>query len=339
MTRVLVLAEYSPPPAPEPDPWPGIFQEIVTESGQKFPLQGEGAFARLRPGTKGYSFPPLTRYTGEAPELAGSWYMGTREEERPVFWPIMLWGGLTSQEWMDLEAKFFDLLHPYGTVYWTVTQPSGQTRRLKVRLVDDGDPAYETLPGLLNWNTYGLRLMAEYPFWRGNPVTATWANPLADAEFIDPDPEIALYVSELLQQSAITLVNPGDIMEYPQWWLHGPTTDPSVLTANGKEITVPFNIADGKTLVLDADPRNRRAVQINTPDLAETFDHQNATVQARLATGTDRTKELAESTRWGGLVRGTNTVAIDVPGTSAQVRVTLIPSYFRAYGVGSNAPA
>jgi hypothetical protein len=106
---------------------------------------------------------------------------------------------------------------------------------------------------LVGWDSYGITLVAEQPFWTGDPVVKSFAPPPEPLPFFDPTgPQIVNIGSSYSVENA-TMDNPGDVASYPRWYVDGETTAASVGIGD-TIVDVPFTVPAGTCLVIDSDP-------------------------------------------------------------------------------------
>lgn len=251
MTTVVYAAPYAPP-APPPDPWPGIRHIWTGADGVSWEFSNPASGARLAPGARGFTMPPFERYISTAAGVPGSRYLGYRAAPREVFWPVQIFQDTSSQEWLDYDAAFWRGLSPDVPGTWTIIQPNGRSRSIRLRLAEDGDPAWEFAPGLIGWATYGVTLIADDPFWRGNPIVSPrWGQGLDDPPFTGyADAGPPFFIARASTIATARLTNPGDVEAWPLWTITGPTTAVT-LRVGTDEVGVPFPLLDAQTLTID----------------------------------------------------------------------------------------
>jgi len=230
--------------------------------GSVWDLSGFDSGVSLGAGVRGMSMPPVQRFTSDSPGVHGSRWRGSRTQEREVFWPLRVYHAARSQEWLDYDAAFWRTMHPDHTGVWTVTQPNGQSRSLRLRCVDDGQQAFDTDPALLGWARYGVTLVAEQPYWEGEPVTRAWkvGAPVSFFGSGPGGPPFTISPGSTLANAEID--NLGDIDAWPVWTIYGPT-DSVTVGVNGRTVTVPFPVAYGGRLTIDTRPSAQTAIDGN----------------------------------------------------------------------------
>ncbi|EYR64679.1 hypothetical protein N866_07205 [Actinotalea ferrariae CF5-4] len=322
----IVYAVPGRPPAPPANPWPGMRMTWTGWDGSEWDLTDpEASGVSLQAGVRGLLMPPFRRHTTSSPAVAGSRPRGYSTDERPVFWPVKVFQDTSSQDWIDHDAAFWRTLAPGRTGVWTVTQPSGRSRSLRCRFEELQD-GLDIDPSLMGWVVYGITLVAEEPFWTGEPVTRQFV-PSTTVPFF-PGPPFGISEGSLSTSAAID--NPGDEPAYLSWWLHGPTT--GTFGVGGRVIDVPFEVAPGRTLVLDSAPTVRGAREIDTPPAGLSPQQETTWVSERLRTAAvDRTKDLGATSKWGAVPAGTAVpLSVAAVGTGA-LRASLLPQHYRAW--------
>lgn len=303
---VFAPASPAPPPPPfDPEAWPGISQTWTSQDGAVWALTGNNTGVRLRPGVRGYTMPILEDFTDEAAGVDGQFYTGYRVAAREVFWPILLVQGGSSQAWLDYDRAFWRTMQPgrYGT--WTVRQPDGSARHLRMRCISDSQPSWENLPARLDWQPYGLTFVADDPYWYGSTITVT-GEQTGTADFIDPDGSPPFHIAGGSGLDGLTIPNPGDVDAWPRWTAVGPHTGLTV-GVGGRLITGP-DLAPGQRLVIDTSPW----------------------VQAATLDGVDVTAELG-NVDFAPVPPGATVPLFASSSGAGTVQVALSPRYFRAW--------
>ncbi|GAB2698332.1 hypothetical protein [Thalassiella azotivora] len=299
-------------------------------------LRGAGLF--LSPGVGGLGMPRWDPFRSSSPAVAGARYRGGRALERDeILWPIFLYSDASSQEWVEWDRKFWRTMHPEHTGTWTVIHPDGQERSLELRFGDDGDHVFFTDPTRRGWELYAIRMVAERPLWRGRRIVRSWKQ-------MQPVPVIGggpghttggLYISPGSTLGAATMDNPGDVDGYPVWYLTGAQS--AELGVGDQVIKVPFEVPEHKVLVLDADPTELAAREVDAPvdpataqPLRAGSEEWLAAIDAALPTATYRTRDLLDSD-FAAIPPGRSVdLSLSAVG-GATVVATLTPLYFRAW--------
>jgi hypothetical protein len=246
-----------------------------------------------------------------SPAVAGSYYRGTRVEDRSVFWPLYLFHDGTAQDWIAHNRRFWSALRPTETSVWRVVQPTSEARYLDVRYESGGDEPYEVDPAFSGWTLHGLGLVADKPYWRGDPITRDFDSPESTRSNFGPPGVLHIYAGSSFDTATIT--NPGDLAVRVTWVLRGPLDSAKVGVGN-KTIDVPFPIAAGSTLTIYTDD-----------DLMLALDED----------GVDRTGALGPTTDMTGVVAPGGDGALSVrPVWSAVgggVSAVLTPLFYMAF--------
>jgi hypothetical protein len=259
-------------------------------------------------GTRGLNMPPITRFTADSPALSGARFRGYRTEERPVFWPLFLYAD-SSADWRAVDRAWWATMRPDRTGVWTIAQPDGTRRRLTCRYSGDSDHVHGRDPFAAGWQLYGLELVAEDPYWRGEPVRRQFTAASSSSFYGAGAPPFVISPSSTT--AGAELANDGDEPAWPVWTLFGPFTSATV-GVDGKSVTVPFSLSAGQWLTIDTRP-----------------DQLTAVDQA----GVDRVDDLG-AVEFGALPVG-DPVPVDIAlvgATSvAAVAVEFEPLYYRAW--------
>lgn len=280
----------------------------------------QGTF--LMPGVRGLDEGPHDRYSDQAPGLAGSLFNGYRATERPVFWPLAVLEESSSEAWVDRDRAFRRTLRPGKTGVWAVTTPQGFTRTLTCRRSNDnsGSQTFDYDPVQNGWATYGIYLVAdEDPFWRGTPVTRTWASDGDEVDFFDPDGDPLFWISDGSTVGSASVTNPGDVDAWPVWVVNGPC-DSVDLGVGDSVVEVPFEVEDGQRLVIDTNPTEQIAT-LGDIDPGDPFG---------VLSGTDVTTDLGAVDFAEIPADATTDLSIVLTGTGS-VSVRIVPGYWAAW--------
>lgn len=325
---------YVPPPPPAPfvrlpmtwEGWDGSVWDL-TDPDQGLVVQ------RLR----GLDAGDSERYAQRSPGVAGTRTTGYQDLERPAFWQVLIYSDANSAEWQARYRAFMRTVQRGRKGVWSVTGPDGATRSLTMEFVSEDTSSLEEYdPALFGWSQHSLNFVAaEQPFWTGVPERRVFSAGAVE-DFLPATGGPPFNISDASTTAKASIANPGDVRSWPQWWAMGPL-DAVDLGADGQVVEVPFEVADGRWLIVDARPTYRTAIEIDAPD---TLDAQgnplpdeavealvDAAVEADDAV--DRTAELG-AVQWAPVAEG-DTVPLDltIVGTGA-VRVKIVPQYHRA---------
>lgn len=312
-----------PPPIPLGPQW--YHTRIVWEGwdGSEWELTNPRSPAFITDGgMRGFGRPQFTRYKTEAPAVAGSRYRGFRTSEREVFLPLYMWSDSGSTDFLNWDEQFQATMHPDRPGTLTVAAADGRsTRSLRCRFSDDESDGLDRDPAFRGWCPFGVRLIAEAPYWQGPPLSYTFQQ--ADLKPFYSSPGALPFAVQISRGSTIetaSVRNDGDVDGFLRHAVHGPTTS---VTIKGTEF--PFAIADGKAVILDTNPASGWvAWQYDvTVDDAGQFVYSN--------TGVDRSKDLG-AVDFSPVETGQS---VAVPMTmvgNGLVVTTITPNYFRAVG-------
>ena len=277
--------------------------------GSQWDISGGTDGVVLQSGVRGMHMPPVQRYSTRAPSVAGTLWRGGVTDERTVFWPMRVFSGDGSQAWVEKNRAFWRTLHPDYTGIWTVTQPSGDWRRLRLRFTEETDDADDLSPELQGWALYGVNLVAEQPYWQGPTVTRTFTS-VTGQNYYGGDsgggygPPFYITPSDTFASAQVT--NDGDVETWPTWTINGPTTSVSVGIA-GQTITFPMTLTAGQWVKINTEPTDQ---------------------VARDQTGADRSAELT-NVAFRPIPTGTVSLELTMFG-SGSVTVSFTPKFYRA---------
>lgn len=221
--------------------WDGSVWDLRNVSGGVF-VTNEGII--------GLDDPTFEAQTTASPVAAGRWRQDYRVTERPVTLPVYIYNDDGSAAWQDLQRRFRHSFHPLkpGTL-WLRT-PLG-IRTLELYLDGGGDFAYTRDPLFEGHSRYSIRLTAEDPFWKGEPVTYDFAT-AAPEPFFGVDGN--LHVATSSSTSSAQLTNDGDESIWLRYVITAGVADIDVsITLDGGEIGPPV-VPAGQTLIIDTDP-------------------------------------------------------------------------------------
>lgn len=330
MSAIVFAVPYAPPPPPIP-PFRGLQMAWIGWDGSEWDLtDGTKGAVITKHGLRGLHMPEHERWSRSAPLVPGSTHLGHQVKDRSVFWPLALFHDTSSSQWITRDRAFWRTMDPDQEGTWRVTLPNGEKRYLKCRFLDDSSHTVTHDPVLKGWDVYGINMLADYPYWRGDIVTNA-VKPAEPVTWMDPADAPFMRISQSSSLSAAEIDNPGDVAAHPVFWVHGPTPS-AVVGSSGRTITIPFDVPDGKTLVVDCNPTSRSAKLIDSPNQTLSFQDQYDKVQERLPTATNRTKDLDEDANLNITIPagGRRSLTIESTGTGA-VRTLIVPSYRRAW--------
>lgn len=243
---------YVPPPPPIPD-WRGYAHTWIDHTGRRWPLTDEDSATLLLPGVKGLDDPETDLHLVEHAGVAGSRYRGSRTLARTVVWQVMVETGKSSIEWLQLARDFKAAFRPDRTGTWEAVAPDGQRRYLKCRLRSKAH-VYEYDPAFAGYAVYDIEMVAEDPYWRGDPIKKSWTGTVPRG-LIPPkgEPLVPLDFGSSATFEGASIPNPGHVAAWAQWTLTGPLEDVRLRVAGG-ELGCP-DLAEGQVLTIDTDRR------------------------------------------------------------------------------------
>ncbi|UYM26569.1 minor tail protein [Arthrobacter phage Bauer] len=275
--------------------WDGSEWELTKPSSGVF-ITGKGV--------EGLGMPEHQAWVGESPAVHGQFYRGYVVEPRQVFWPIYLYSDESTEAWMDRDRAFWRSLRPGMHGSWSVTTPRGGKRSLACRFVDDGNHAFQYDPMLRGWASYGVSLIADNPFWTGEPVRRIWSDGPA-SDFYAQRMPLTIRSASTLGSAAMT--NEGDLEAWPVWTIRGPLTSVTV-GVEGATVQWDVTLDADDVLVIDTDP----------------------TVQSAWLNGVDVTDQLGTAD-FAPIPAGDELpLSLAMAGTGS-VEATITPRFFRAW--------
>ncbi|MGN6589508.1 MAG: hypothetical protein ACTHKE_04375 [Sphingomicrobium sp.] len=272
-------------------------------------------------GIQGLGAPAYTHYTQEAPGIAGQWYRGSNAKARKVFWPLAIWSDPEDENWAAVDTAFWRTMDPERGGVWSVWGPSGEKRSLACRFEDDGGHAYAADPVQTGWEVYGLTLTADQPFWVGDPETRSWKSD-TPVDFLPASAGDTYHISSGSTLATAAITNAGDVDAWPVWTVIGESSTASVGIGSA-QISVPFEVASGKALVIDTDPT------VQTATLYDYTAPVGSTPEV-FANPVDRTADLG-TVSFAPIPAGTD-VALNVSMTGGgYLRASVTPRYRKAW--------
>jgi hypothetical protein len=269
------------PPISVENLWTACQHTWTGWDGTEWDLSHGSSGLALQSGVRGIRNPPIIRYSGKAAAVDGSLWRGSVTDERDVFWPLKVFTDGGSQAWIDHNQRFWKTLDESRQGTWSITQPSGVRRSLKVRYTGLDDDSDDIDPGLFGWCVYGIQMVAEQPFWQGDTIRRTFAPPPITNTFFGGSggggvgPPFYIGVGSSTDSASIS--NTGDVAVWPVWRVTGPTTSVTVGLA-GHSIVFPMTIPDGQWIEINTAPTSQvaldqdgtdRTIQLGAVDFAE----------------------------------------------------------------------
>jgi hypothetical protein len=288
-------------PPPPVSPWRRAAMSWRGWDGSEWDLSNPESGVFLTGDIEGLGMPTHQAWIGESPAVHGQYYRGHVVEPRPVFWPLFLYSDEGTDEWVELDRAFWRSLQPGKHGTWTVGK-----RSLSCRFVDDGNHSFPRDPFYRGWAAYGVRLIADNPFWTGEPARRYWDQGSGGNAF-DAGPDAALVISSGSKLSTAKMTNEGDLEAWPVWTIKGPLTS---VTVGVDGATVQWNVAldADDILVIDTDP----------------------TVQSAWLNGADVTDQLGTAD-FAPIPSGLEVpLSLTMAGTGS-VEAVITPRYYRAW--------
>lgn len=275
----------------------------------------------LMPGVRGLNMPPMRRHIQTSPAVHGSRRTGWITSEREVFWPLLVFREAGYYDWHKLDGDFWRSMHPDRPGIWSVTDPSGRTRKLTCVFDNDGGHSTEILPSIQGWEKYGIYLAAEQPFWVGEALRRGWSGSGGTSFFGSGAP--SFNISTASSAATATINNPGDLDAWPKWTVVGGSTT-TTIGLPGQLIQVPFNIPSGKALQVDTDPSRQTVIYGDwVPNALTGF--------GQIANPINRFADMG-SIDFAAVPAGEAVPLSIVINGGGVVLMELVPRYFRAWG-------
>jgi hypothetical protein len=248
--------------------------------------------------------------------VAGSRHRGSATKDREVFWPLYLYSDNGSAEFMARDRAFWRSLDTDEQGIWTASLPDGSKRTLKLRLISAEDNQTND-PVVRGWAKYAITLLADQPYWLGEPVKKSWSQgdlrnyyiTEADRTAFGYPPDVIHYLSPGGTIDKAVFSNPGDVPAYPKWTAIGATTAVS-FGVGDRSVIVPFEIPEGYAVQIDTDPVDGRILWYGQWD----------TTTKTIIDPVDRTAELDPASAFVAIPAGQDReLAITMTGTGTVI--------------------
>jgi hypothetical protein len=283
---------YTPPGDPAPA-WSGM-PMTWTAKGVTWPLTDRSTGIFLKPNVRGLGTISTERHATTSPAVAGSRHEGSSVLDREVFWPLKIYSPEGSVAWMLRDRAFWAGMDPDDTGIWEITHPDGAKRSLVLRFLNDGDHTRRKNPIRLGWDDYNITLLAEQPFWTGEPEVQSFKAPPPPEPFFEPDGPHLINISSGYSVENATIDNAGDVESYPRWYIDGEITSASV-GVNGVIVSVPFGVDYGQCLVVDSDPEDLGATLYDITVEGMGMKPSERVFGTHLINPVDKTRDLGEN--------------------------------------------
>lgn len=210
-------------------------------------------------GTEGLGMPTFTDWAAPgSPFVHGQVFTGYIANPRDLFLPLYLYHDGESEDWRSRDAAFWKSMRP-GRRGTLSVETTGGTRTIRARYAGGGEDAYARDPHYFGWARYGVKLVADDPFWYAQPTTKTWEQPEVRDFFNRPGKAAPFNIIASSTLDTARITNPGDMEAWPIWEVRGPVTTVDLGVA-GRRVTYRKPIAEGKSLKVDCDPRQQLAL-------------------------------------------------------------------------------
>lgn len=256
-------------------------------------------------GRRGFDAAQYTVFADESPLVDGEVFRGARALPRDLILPIYLRAD-TRPQFLALKRELLAKLAPTrGLASLEVAEDDGTRRRIECYFTGrgaEGEGARDRAGR--NWARYNLELRCPDPFWKGDPIRLEFVPPDTTNTFL---PILPLRVQSGQTFGDAQFDNPGDVMAYPIWTIHGPVAGNVILrrTTPGfttRSIILALTLGAGDWVVVDTRP-DRLAI-VDDADV-------------------NRWPALADGSSLWRVTPGANSVEVVVPGTGPTTRIVL----------------
>lgn len=213
-TPAVVEPPYVPPVASVRD---RVLFEWVGVDGSRWDLSNGPVF--LLPGVSGLEMPvPAHRHRVAAGFDGGTW-QGMRIESREIGMPVGI-GILEWQEMVDVARRFRQSYNPSAEGTLIARLPDSRSRQIRLRYQEGGEGQWDKDPLFRGQAFYDLTMLADIPWWHGEPITRLYGNNPPPNIF--PGPPFNLASGFSLTNDKVS--NPGELGAWPVWTVYGPFT-------------------------------------------------------------------------------------------------------------------
>lgn len=262
-------------------------------------------------GVLGLRHAPSEAFTRQSSFVDGQQVTGWKLKPRPLELPLDV-HGYSEADWFVRDRAISRAFRVDRPGRLTVVDPLGGRRTITARLDDNDDDAMENDPAAMLASTMVIPLIADDPWYYGQPLVHRfeYANP--DRGFYGPTGYgPPFYLSPATFTGDDTLVNPGDAPAWGMLELPGPAEGFVVRIGNRiiSGFVDGYSLPEGRTLTIDTDPRRSTA---------------------RLDDGTNVTRKLT-STQFAAVPDGSSVPIQVIVYGPTEMTLTLVPRYLRAW--------
>lgn len=250
---VLLYAVPADVPAPPPPAFWGLTVVWHGVDGSTWDLSDwTSGVALLLEGVEGLHLPNFEVDALTADGVHGQIATGIRVLPRSVSVKLGIFAD-TSDDWAELDARFWRSWHPLSTGTLVVSSKRG-ARSIRLRLSPGDGMSYGYDPNTRGLAVYQLDAVADRPLWAGDPVVRSWST-VEERPFLDPAGSPPFWITPANLIDTASLTNPGDEDVWPVWQVSAEGDDVEVsLTVAGGTIGLEQPIPDGHAVVIDTDP-------------------------------------------------------------------------------------
>jgi len=133
----------------------------------------------LQPGARGLDMPGYAFTTDESPGIDGHQVRQVRAQAKEIVLPVAFWCDDSRAAYLARRRKLIRSLNPkLGAGTLTVTHPDGETRSISCYYTSgmEGDESRDSTG--MRWTMTTLTFSCPSPFWYGEPVEVSTAEPL-----------------------------------------------------------------------------------------------------------------------------------------------------------------
>lgn len=308
--------EPAPPPRPERPPPRRTqnFEFAISRGGESLVMpcmRQAGSPWWVGDGIEGLDMPEIRLVSERAAGMWGGLARDLDVPQRRVFLPIGLAAG-DLQTMLDERDRFDRLTSPLdmSPVRVTVVRPDGTERWIEGRV--DTDPRTwdaSTLTVPIGRLRFGLSLICDNPWWRGDQEPVSWSPDAGRGGFFPLLP-VRLRSGRVIGQDTPVFVR-GDAPMWPRWSISGPAESVTAThVESGRSWTLHGQFGQSVTpIIVDTDPRvaMTTGLQVATPG------------------GSQRWSWMQPPFDLWPLPPGDQTVSLEIVGASPTTEVIMYP--------------
>jgi hypothetical protein len=180
----------------------------------------------------------------------GQTVTGWRMPARSGLLPVALGRAATELEWLELERAWWRTMRPNKVGSLELTAPDGSRRRIGLRFQNAGGMKFERDPSPGRLTVAPLRMVADDPWWLGDPFVRSFDKGTTPVNFFGPTGfGPPFFISGADTTDSATITNPGDADSWPTYVFEGPISQFSI-AIGGQVLAGSIDVPVGAQLVI-----------------------------------------------------------------------------------------